>query len=71
MTPLEKAARALCAESFGVDAWSFVAQSTRDACKRQARAVLMAVREPDVWLEEVGEKEDEANPKGLHKQQHP
>lgn len=51
MNALERAARALCTSIAGESRWERLSDSARNSYRKHARAVLMAVREPDddVW----------------------
>lgn len=54
MTALEKAARALCASVSSEGRWDTLSASARKNYIKHARAVLMAVREPDMKTIDAG-----------------
>ncbi|MGH6745687.1 hypothetical protein EDF58_10646 [Novosphingobium sp. PhB57] len=53
MTPVERGMRAL-AETLGYGDWDAVDALSRDKLKAAARAVLEAIREPDLYMTESG-----------------
>lgn len=60
MTPLEKAAKAI-ATAEGHYPWDAFRTDYHEACFEKARAVLMAVREPEDAIRAIGRKAHDAS----------